>query len=582
MKRLAIALILITAASVLLPGNSSATENRYKDYTRRATRSMFFEVGFDKNTIELSVPGDSGKTTVSYRLDEMEIKHHAVYFEGVKVFDSAGVIIDGNTLAYYDIYDSRITEQNEFTVITFFSRSDEPEKLYHVKPGNVINYSESFVVDEHEFIRGLVFTVLGDIDVDGEVNKDVISLFGDINVGPAAVARGDVVSVTGNITIARHASIYGEVYSAKEKRRARRGRFYRPERVNEIAAGLIYDRVDGAHPWLQYKFDDGDSLLPRVQLRGGYAFASSRWRYNVQIEQSILRSIPIAVGGSLYQKLATQDDWIIGDNENTFFALFFTEDYRDYYEADGVSLYVRSHPLKAMTVEACYQYDETNWLQAHRHLWSLFGGDRLFRANFNTVDSTYRAYGIEEIDTTANAGLHLLVDYDTRDRENPFSQSAVAVTGEFEWSNPDLNSDFDYRRYTLSLRRYQKLNRHTMLLARLMYGGSDGYLPMYKRFFLGGLNTLRGYFTKEYMGTRFWMGNAEYRFSFPHSDLALSVLYDVGQIANDRKLNDQVDVKQSLGLALYVGSDTRISVARRLDRSYDNGPRLYARLSHVL
>ena len=188
---------------------------------------------------------------------------------------------------------------------------------------------------------------------------------------------------------------------------------------------------------------------------------------------------------------------------------------------------------------------------------------------------------MDEIDTTSNAALHFMVDFDTRDSEDPFSKSAVAVTGELEWSNPDLNSDFDYRRYTLSLRRYQKLNRHTMLLARVMYGGSDGYLPMYKRFFLGGLNTLRGYFTKEYMGTRFWMGNAEYRFSFPHSDLALSVLYDVGQIANDRKLDDQVDIKQSLGVALYVGSDTRVSVARRLDRSHDNEPRLYARLSHV-
>lgn len=581
MRRLATLLILFAIAAAFRPGTASAAEGQYKDYTRRATRSMYFEIGFDKNTIEISVQGDSGKTTVSYRLKDMELRHNAVYFDGVRVFDTAGLSADGQTLPYSEIYDSRVTEQNEFTVVTFFTRSDEAEKLYHVKPGNIINYSENYVVSEHQFVRGLVFSVLGDIDVDGEVNKDVISLFGNVNVGPAAVARGDVVSVTGDITVARHASIYGEVYSAREKRRARRGRFYRPERVSDLFPGFVYDRVDGAQPWLEFRFDDGDSLLPRVDLKAGYAFASSRWRYNVQMEQSVLRSVPIAVGGSLYQKLSSQDNWIIGDNENTFFSLFFAEDYRDYYEANGVNLYVRSRPLKSLTIETRYQYDETNWLRGYRALWSLFGGDRLFRSNFSSVDSGYRAYGMDEIDTTANAGLHFLVDYDTRDREDPFSKSAVVATGQFEWSTPDLNSDFDYRRYTLSLRRYQKLNRHTMILARAMYGGSDGYLPMYKRFFLGGLNTLRGYFTKEYMGTRFWMGNAEYRFSFPHSDLALSVLYDVGQIANDQKLNSEVDVKQSLGLALYVGSDTRISVARRLDRSYNNGPRLYARLSHV-
>ena len=104
---------------------------------------------------------------------------------------------------------------------------------------------------------------------------------------------------------------------------------------------------------------------------------------------------------------------------------------------------------------------------------------------------------------------------------------------------------------------------------------------MYKRFFLGGLGTLQGYDHKEYMGTRFWMLNTEYRFKFPRVETAVSVFWDMGQIANDRKLDGSIDIKNDVGLALYFEDDFRISLAKRLDRSVDDNPVFYVRLNHV-
>ena len=118
-----------------------------------------------------------------------------------------------------------------------------------------------------------------------------------------------------------------------------------------------------------------------------------------------------------------------------------------------------------------------------------------------------------------------------------------------------------------------------MLIMRGMYGGSDGYLPIYKRYFLGGLGTLRGYRHKEYMGTRFWMINTEYRTRFPGSDIAAALIWDMGKIGNDTALDSDVDLKHSIGFALTLGDDFRISVAKRLDRSDDNDPRIYDRLT---
>jgi len=232
-------------------------------------------------------------------------------------------------------------------------------------------------------------------------------------------------------------------------------------------------------------------------------------------------------------------------------------------------------------LEGRYRFEQTKWLKANPHLWSLFGGDKLFRENYSRVEADYRRTGIAEIDSTENAYLSGRIEYDTRDGKEPFEQSAWHVTGDIELSHPDLNSDFDYRRYTVAVRRYQRIHRRVTLLLRGIYGSSDGYLPMYKRYYLGGLGTLRGYRHKEFMGSRFWMANAEYRIDFPRTDLATSLFWDAGQIANDTELSRDIEVKHSVGVAVYLGDDLRINVSKRLDRSFDDTPRIYVRLDHV-
>jgi outer membrane protein assembly factor BamA len=291
--------------------------------------------------------------------------------------------------------------------------------------------------------------------------------------------------------------------------------------------------------------------------------------------------MPLAVGGSFYRRLASEDDWLLDSDENIIFTLLVTEDFKDYYEAEGGSAYLRFKPISKLTLDGRYRFERTKWLDAHRRLWSLFGGDKLFGENFCRVDESFRNSSITEIDTTEIAALSGKVEYDTRSTQNPFRNSAWHLSGAIEWSHPDLNSDFDYLRYTIALRRYQKVHRRVTLLMRGMYGGSDGYLPMYKRFYLGGLGTLRGYNHKEYMGSRFWMTNVEYRIDFPRTDLAASIFWDAGQIANDSKLNREVEVKHSLGIAAYIGDDVKINVSRRLDRSFDIVPKIYVRFDHV-
>lgn len=571
---------ILTVLLVLTAAQLSAVE--YTDYKRRRQLQEYFEISFNKEEVILTGLDQEILPSAAYSRTGLEARDGRVYFDETVLFDNWGFQIDENFYYWDSVADSRITEDDDYVIITFYTRTTTPTRAATFRQGNLFSFDDDIDVDDDDFVRGMVFSVFGDIGIYGEVNKDVIAILGEIYVAPGAVVRGDIATVAGRIDAAREASVYGEMYYVDKRGIRRRYHFKVDLHDWDLQGNIVYNRVDGLALSNTLKYFDIDSLLPTVWANVGYALNSERWRYDVGAEQTFLRH-PIAIvgGGGLYRRLASEDDWLLGNRENTAFALLATEDFKDYYEAEGGTVYLKIAALDHLSFESRYRHEQTHWLDARRHLWSMFGGSKLFSENFSTVDSAYRAFGIDEIDSTTNVSLYNRVAWDTRDPSDPFSESSWYASADFEWSDGGLNSDFDYRRYTLAVRRYQEINRRTMLILRGVYGGSDGYLPMYKRFFLGGLGTLRGYDHKEYMGTRFWMTNIEYRIDFRRVETAVSVFWDAGQIANERKLDGEVDVKNNLGIAFYLGDDFKVSLAKRLDRSFDDNPIFYVRLDHV-
>jgi len=487
------------------------------------------------------------------------------------VFADGEIVVGSVRRALDDVIDLRVLDEDGQVTITFFRYENTNPRTQRLRQGNMVSAFEPIVVNEDQFVRGIVFSLAGDIEVYGEVNKDVVSLLGDVYVGPAAVARGDVASMNGRVDIARDAAVYGEVYTAY-KRRVKTREYYRH-------AGFDFDDQTRI---LQegLRWDDRDSTLPSLWAHGGYAFTSDRWRYEFGLEQTLLRRLPVSVGASMYRRLVTEDDWLMGHDENTAMGLIAGEDYRDYYEVEGAAIALTCRPIRQLTLQFGYYNENNRWLGANQNLWSLFGGDFSFDPNFNEIDTSLREQLIVDLDNTDDVGLNASIEFDTRSPDDPFRRSAWHFTGEAQWSQPSFESNFDYKRYQIGLRRYQKLHRRAMLLGRFVFGKTEGSTPIHKQFFLGGLGSLRGFEHKEYMGTKFWMGNIEYRFRFPDHDLALAPFWDVGQIAADGSISE-AEVKHSLGLRVYLGDDVKLSMAKRLDRTDDDSIELYVRLEHL-
>ncbi len=587
MRRLILILTIMLAALTAAPLAQTDQPTPYKEYQSTTTpMEPLFTVAFTRNDVAVTLWIDSTAYTAVAGHDDVKINPEKVIVERGRVwFDDEGLhyqdqqFPEGYTIPYTLIADTRIDDNADTVVVNFLTIRGDMDRLGRLRRGNEITFDDPITIESKQFIRGLVMSVAGKVEVYGEVNKDVISLFGDIYIGPGATARGDLASVTGRIELSDGASVYGELFSGSEYFGHRRPRFYREENF-DLTTRFVYNRVDGATPYLGLKFQDPDSVLPSAWVNAGYAFASSRWRLELGVEQPLYRTIPLALGGSYYRRLASEDDWIITDDENSIFTLLVTEDYKDYWEAEGATLWLNSRPLANLRLTAAYRYEETNWRRAYRQLWSLIGGDDLFRRNYSFIPEPLRDANIAEIDTSTNGSLNFSADYDTRNEEEPFAYPGWRITADLEWSHPDFSSDFDYRRYLIQVRRHQPLHEHACVLLRAAFGNSDGYLPLYKRFGFGGLGTVEGYKFKEYFGTRFWFANAEYRFEFPKTDLAASVFWDVGQIANETRLDSDIDVKNSIGAAVMIGNDIRISLAKRLDRSEDADPRFLVRFNY--
>ncbi len=555
----------------------------YKKFSLASTRRPYFTLTFDDKFLIVSVLSDSVINAEQLLRRDLVVRDSVVLKSGVPIsprsilLDRSGLHFRDSVYPYSRIHDMALTTRNKQTLFTFFTDDDSSAV---VRRGDRLTFGEDITIDTGVFARGVVFSVLGNVLVSGEANRDVVSLFGNVTVSPKATVRGGVGSLNGQITVSKEASVYGEIYSSSARRGARKHSLRTQIDALEYLASFRYNRVDGATPDVGLKFNDRDSLIPIVWARAGYAFASKRWHYDLGLEQTLLRSTSLSLGGHLYRRLSSGDDWIVSDIENLAYTLFLTEDLKNYYESEGGALYAHYAPLPRLSLGTEYRNERTRWFDAHRNLWSLFGRGKKFGENFGTVPTSYREQGRGDIEARTLAFVRVHADYHTGDSEGRPRPSSWNLSGEFELSQRGLKSDFNYRRYSLNVRRYQRFNRYTILLAKLSAGNSDGYLPMHKRYFLGGLGTLHGYSQDEFMGTRYWMANAEYRISFSSTEFAVSFLWDLAQIADDRKLG-QAEVRHSLGVALAFDNYFKITLAKRLDRATSDNPRFFVRFEQI-
>jgi hypothetical protein len=261
-----------------------------------------------------------------------------------------------------------------------------------------------------------------------------------------------------------------------------------------LVYGFRYNRVDGPAPTIGGAVRSERSPNPLVYAKFTYAFSRERFLYDAGGEAPIGDRARFKVGGAAYRRTATEDAWIVGEVENTLYALFARTDYRDYYEASGYEGRLAWEPGTDFGARVEARVEDQRSLENEANA-SLFGAHDRFRPN-------------PPIDDGQDGVLALGM------RIGPMSIPSEGGThGDvvYERAGDAVHGDFDYGRVRAVVRTRIRLSPKQDARARLVGGSTlDGTLPPQKVWYVGGISTLRGEDFKERPGDQFLLANAEY------------------------------------------------------------------------
>lgn len=461
------------------------------------------------------------------------------------------LFLDGRVYPRERMGRMKVDRVNNHVEVVIYDRGEAARKL--PRKHNETSVGSNLIIRASEFIRGYVLSFGGDVRVRGEVNRSVVCVGGNAFVDDGGVVRGSVVSLGGNVHKSDDATVYGDMFAGN--RRTFRPRWFEDDEENiiDFDLALDYNRVTGALPWALFDVGPAGTAAPSLKARIGYAFESELWHYRLGVGHDKPRG-PLYYAGA-YRETLSDDEFRIGRDENTVYALLFRTDYRDYYFAEGFKLEAGWALGRDRRVTLGYHNELINELPAFPRLWSLFGGDP-FRDN-------YAPTGLPGViplvpgEQSRLAFIRAAATYHLPYFTEPESGS-WQIGLRAESSEPGLGSDYTYTRAHAWISRTQPLWHDQSLRIRVAGGGSGGAIPEVRQFYLGGISSLPGYDYKEFAGDRFWLGNLEYIWDI--NTTALFAAADAGQIGSNENWTDS-RILFDAGLGITIEDAFRVQLS---------------------
>ncbi len=547
------------------PGDSAAAPD--SGAGRIGTGAYELTIEAEESWVTVRFETDDVKCVTSCDLKGVRRMAGEVQISGEMWITADGLVVRGRTYSLEGLVVEDLYRDRDLVVVVLRSRPpDGPGSRGALGRGRV-GVGRPLRIDHDDFVRGDAICFGGDVTVRGEVNHDVVVIFGDACIEAGGVVGGDVAAIDGRVTVRGQGRVRGEILTLHGRRISRQYGFSfdGDEWVEHAFLGKAhYNRVDGLHLGGGVRAADADSVLPSLYAEAGYAFVAKRGRYSVGARQRIGEAWAVALGGSFLRRTATDDDWLSPEGEASLTALLVAEDLRDYYEEEGARGHVTLYPGGAGELGASYAFMELRWMDHHPLLWSLFGGGKEFRPNFSSVPDPERAAGREELAGKLGefTGWYAL---DTRDDPiDPWRGWWGRL--EYRQAGGDFKGDLEYKRFTAEVRRFQPLGRRIGLNARLKYGTSEGELPLMRAFYLGGLRTVRGIRHKSLRGEEMILGNLEYVVETGLLDTRTALFLDAGKtVAREADLFADGEFASAVGLRLIMDEDFQVEVAKSLN-----------------
>lgn len=386
-----------------------------------------------------------------------------------------------------------------------------------------IRFNGRSEVPEGGRIVGNVGVLGGSFRVAGEIEGDLIVVNGDLTVPEGGRVTGDVI-VVGGSAYADPAAIGGQLAVFSESLSYRR-RGDRVE-VDERRWDRWLDRERRRGVWLSVRAEGNYNRVEGLPVMFGPVFASEDpnrfraealaiWRsdaglrlddeamgYLIRIEQHFGQEGRLSVGATAHSLVEPIERWGLRDIEASLAAFLFHRDYRDYYEREGFSAFLRwDDPEGGIRLGLSYE-DEDHLYAPVGSPWTLKRNDAPWRPQPLVGEGRLRSIATEAIIDRRN------------DSEDPTDGWYLATRTRFGvgggltlpgYSAPDpepptqvaepLDLGHAFRSGFLDLRRHTRMGpRSDLHLRGILAGSLDGDpLPPQMQHALGGEGSLPGY-----------------------------------------------------------------------------------------
>jgi len=422
-------------------------------------------------------------------------------------------------------------------------RSRAEKKYIRDFQNKTFRYFKDTIVEHDQVVKGNIVVVRGDLSIRGEVDGDILVIFGDVIVHDYSIVAGNVTSIGGHISQHENSIVSGNQIETAPRNVFRSAGYSFDDEYNEkyrmtyrdkystLPMGPLdenflfrYNRVQGLFLGLEVpKSISGKENIVSLHGFAGYGIKEKKWRYQLGIDRYLFnqRDYRFELGIKFYDLADTRDEWLITPLENTLSSLFLHEDFQDFYRRKGFETHMSQNWTIFVKGSLIYRSDDYESLQKKTE-WAIFGGNKKFRDN-------------PFIDEGKMNSLIGELYFDTRN-DHEFPSSGLYGKLSMEMSNSKINSDFLFNQYLLEYRQYFPISRGERIDVRLKLGSSEKNLPLQKLFELGGLSSLRGFEYKEFTGDRLILTNIEYHLSpskfsrniFFFDDLRLVLFTDIG------------------------------------------------------
>lgn len=269
------------------------------------------------------------------------------------------------------------------------------------------------------------------------------------------------------------------------------------ESAVDVDLALDYNRVDLLRYGLWYQAQRPETMAPRLGARVDYATGRKRVLYGVQIEQPLLPTARFVLGVGMTRRTEHPDLQQTDDLENSLALLVAHEDWRDYFEREGLGAYLSWRVPDFSTVSVHLRTDEYRSLRSSRHVRSWFRTNRFLREN-PAIDEgeAHRA----------------LLRFERLAQHTSRTRGGFYHWIELQRAGGQLGGEFGFTRALADLRSVLRLSPAvTLALRAVAVATLSGDLPAQERFAVGGVDGLRARPIGAFRGDQLALLQAEYR-----------------------------------------------------------------------